>query len=181
MGERFALQYSVPLTIFPGWEPSVSWRPWDFILMFAKPRQGPEAPSPMAPGSWCLTKSIQAGCRWRRVFTGAGWKTELNYNGPQDTALPTSVNAADDCQMMMSHSVFIVAPTPGAGTPQLCQSNECHLMLPAQLIVSIGGTSKGLLRSKGYLEWSKIGLSRLTSVWTGWGGDHLPAFTFYHK
>lgn len=104
MGERFvpaqpmaALQYSVPLTIFPGGEPSVSWRPWDFILMFAKPRQGPEALSLMAP-RFMMSKPIQ----WR-VFTEAGWKTELNCNSPQDTALPTSVSAADGCQMMMPH------------------------------------------------------------------------------
>ena len=129
----------------------VSQRLWDFIPRFAKPEQGPEAPS-LTPGSgW--RKPIQGtGCSRQRIFTGGNWKAELNHNGPQDIALATPVDAsAGDA------SFLVQVHTPGGRKPAALSG------LPSSIKDFNWKRNKGLLKEEGYLQWSRIRLSRLRS------------------
>lgn len=81
--------------------------------------------------------------------------------------------------MVKCSQCFVYSFHPG-GDPQIKARNatECS---PFPVIILTGGTNKELLKGKGYLKQSKIGLLRLKEVWTGRGDDLLTAFTFYSK
>lgn len=105
-GEAQAMATSVSLTIFPGQEPSVGWRPWDFMPGFAKPQRGPEASD---CSRFRVAQPVQ-GAACSDKDTAGDWKTDLSHNGPQDTALPTTVNAPS-----AGASLLVFSSHPGVG------------------------------------------------------------------
>lgn len=142
---------------------SVSQRPWDFIPRFAKPEQGPEAPS-LTPGSGWRKPVQGTGCSRQRISTGGNGKAELNHNGPQDIALATPVEASAGDASFLVH-----VPAPGARKPAALSG------LPVSINDFNWKRNKGLLKEEGYLQWSRIWLSRLRNglVDHRWRDDHL--------